>query len=144
MYRTDSNNEYIRIKPLTVAHQRQTGGYTITPPGSQTGSDTDIGADSPIECIEPRGRFSVFNARNITSVTSTSTIRLAPTNGSAYSTNSRFHSQASSYANRQTDDNNYGDFSGEYSSGYVTGNSTPAYRQQQMYQNSVSIVNCLR
>ncbi|VUZ44649.1 unnamed protein product [Hymenolepis diminuta] len=137
IFRTDSN-EYIRIKPLNT-HQRQTGAYTVTPPGSQIGSDTDIGAESPIEAIEPRGRFSVFSTRNGTSVTTTSTIRLTPANGGVYTANNRYNNQ--SYVNRQNDDNNYGaDFNGEYSSGYATGNSTPAYRQQSVLQSSTGIL----
>lgn len=141
IFRTD-NNEYIRIKPLNT-HQRQTGAYTITPPGSQIGSDTDIGAESPIEATEPRSRFSVFSTRNGTSVTTTSTIRLTPANSGVYTSNNRYNNQ-SSYVNRQNDDNNYGaDFNGEYSSGYATGNSTPAYRQQSMLQSSVSLFNMI-
>nr|CDS26954.1 cAMP responsive element binding protein 3 [Hymenolepis microstoma] len=138
IYRVD-NNEYIRIKPLAT-HPVQTGGYTITPSSSQTGSDTDIGAESPVEAIEPRARFSVFSTRNGTSVTTTSTIRLTPGNGGVYTTNNRYNNQ-SSHVNRQNNDSYYGaDFNGEYSSGYTTGNSTPAYRQQQVFQNSTGIL----
>lgn len=136
IYRTD-NDEYIRIKPLAT-HQRPTGAYTMTPPGSQTGSDTDLRAESPMDANESRGRFSVLNSRNGTSVTSTSAIRLAPAAGGIYATTSRYNN--SSYISRQTDDSSYsGDFNGEYSSGYATGSSTPAYRQQPMFQNSVSL-----
>ncbi|VDO11517.1 unnamed protein product [Rodentolepis nana] len=62
IYRVD-NNEYIPIKPLTT-HPMQTGGFKTTPSGSQTGSDTDVGAESPVEAIEPRTRLSVFSTRN--------------------------------------------------------------------------------
>ena len=108
--------------------------YTITPPGSHTGSDTDGGGESPVDSIEPRGRFSVYSTRNGTSVTSTSTIRLAPAPGGIYATTGRF-SNSASYVSRQNDDEGYGV---KISTDYGTGNST-SYRQQSMFQNSVSL-----
>ncbi|KAL5962479.1 Cyclic AMP-responsive element-binding protein 3-like protein 1 [Taenia solium] len=136
VFRTDTN-EFIRIKPI-AAHQRQSVVYPITP-DSHASSDTDGSAESPSGSIEPRGRF-IFNTRNGTSVTSTSTIRLAPTTGSVYATAGRYNGPTS-YVSRQSDDNGYRvDFNGDYIGGYETGNSSTAYRQQTMFQSPTGIL----
>lgn len=134
VFRTETN-EFIRIKPFT-AHQRQSVVYPITP-DSHASSDTDGSVESPADSIEPRGRF-ILNTRNGASVTSTSTIRLAPATGSVYATAGRYNGPTS-YVSRQSDDSGYRvDFNGDYVSGYETGNSSTAYRQQTMFQSSVS------
>ncbi|KAL5107572.1 Cyclic AMP-responsive element-binding protein 3-like protein 1 [Taenia crassiceps] len=123
VFRTDTN-EFVRIKPI-AAHQRH--------------SDTDGSAESPADSIEPRGRF-IFNTRNGASVTSTSTIRLAPATGSVYATPGRYNGPTS-YVSRQSDDSGYRvDFNGDYISGYETGNASTAYRQQTMFQSSTGIL----
>ena len=80
----------------------------------------------------------MFSTRNGTSVTSTSTIRLAPAPGGAFTATGRFNN-STSYVNRQKDDESYGvEFSTDYTNGYGTGSNSTTYRQQSMFSNSVS------
>lgn len=135
------NREYVRVKPFAPQHPRKTittGGnssmYPPTPPGFHSSSDTDGGSESPMDATEPQhARFSVFTARNGNSVTSISTIRLHPAPNNAYNANR--YSSAASYSTRQSDESSY---SGEYVNEYGGGNSAN-YRQQQVFQNTVSI-----